>query len=115
MAHLVSPPPRIVISDPPRERGRLPKLEFQRSGWFLLRVVTDVPNTYRFAMTGPYYVEFGGQRRISKQAAEFFLEWVRERARQIAIEDPERKSHVMAYHRAARDFWQDLASKANAE
>ena len=95
--------------------GRLPKLKFEHSGWFLLRVVTDVPETYRFAMTGPYYVEFGGQRRISKRAAQFFLDWVYERARQIAIDDPQRRSAVLAYHRKARDFWQDLLSRANAE
>jgi hypothetical protein len=95
--------------------GRLPKLEFQHSGWFLLRVVTDVPQTYRFAMTGPYYVEFSGQRRISKQAAQFFLDWVYQRARQIAIDDPKKKEGVLAYHRKARDFWQDLLSRANAE
>ena len=56
--------------------GKLPKLQFDRSGWFLIRAVTDVPKTYRFAMTGPYYVEIGYQRRISKSAAQFFLDWV---------------------------------------
>ena len=68
--------------------GTLPKLSFNRSGWFLIRAVTDTPNTYRFAMTAPYYVEIGGQRRISKQAAQFFLDWVIERARQIKLADP---------------------------
>ncbi|MGA2063699.1 MAG: hypothetical protein ABSG86_01960 [Thermoguttaceae bacterium] len=95
--------------------GRLPKLEFQHSGWFLLRVVTDVPQTYRFAITGPWYVEFGGQRRVSKQAARFFLDWVYQRARQIVLDDPLRQSAVLAWHRKARDFWQGLLARANAE
>ena len=47
--------------------GKLPKLTFDRSGWFLIRAVTNVPRTYRFAMTGPYYVEIGYQRRISQE------------------------------------------------
>jgi hypothetical protein len=95
--------------------GRLPKLYFKRSGWFLIRVVTDHPKTYRFAMTAPYYVEIGGQPRISKDAAQFFLDWVYERARQIKIADAEQQRKVLEYHRKARDFWKDLVSKANAE
>ena len=34
-------------------------------------------------MTAPYYVEFGYGRRISKRAAQFFLDWVYQRAKQI--------------------------------
>ena len=56
--------------------GRLPKVRFDRSGWFLVRAVTDLPKTYRFAMTGPYYVEIGATPRISKRSAQFFLDWV---------------------------------------
>ena len=71
-----------------RKTGRLPKLHFKESGWFLIRAVTDLPDTYRFAMTAPYYVEFGDRRRISKRAAQFFLDWVDERARRIELTDP---------------------------
>ncbi len=39
--------------------GRLPPLHFNHSGWFLLRAVAEISDTYRFAMTAPYYVEFG--------------------------------------------------------
>jgi hypothetical protein len=95
--------------------GRLPKLEFKHSGWFLLRVVNDVSQTYRFAMTGPYYVEFAGQRRISKRSAQFFLDWLDQRARQIAPDDPAQPSALSAYQHKARDFWQALLSRANAE
>ena len=95
--------------------GRLPIVHFDRSGWFLLRAVTDSPKTYRFAMTAPYYVEIGGQRRISKTAVQFFLDWVYERARQIKLADPEQQKEVLGWHRRARDYWKDLLSKANAE
>jgi hypothetical protein len=95
--------------------GRLPPLVFDRSGWFLVRAVTDRPKTYRFAMTGPYHVEIGEQPRISRQAAQFFLDWVYERAKQIRIDDPERRRQLLLAHRAARDFWQALVAKANAE
>jgi hypothetical protein len=95
--------------------GQLPKLSFDKSGWFLVRGVTDVAKTYRFAMTGPYYVEVGYQRRVSKQAAQFFLDWENERAQQIKLADPQQQQDVMQSHGQARDFWQDLVSKANAE
>lgn len=95
--------------------GKLPKLRFRQSGWFLLRAVTDLPATYRFAMTGPYFVEIGYERPISKQSAQFFLDWVYERARQIHLDDPAQQREVLLYHRQARDFWQGLLAKANRE
>jgi hypothetical protein len=95
--------------------GKLPKLQFDRSGWFLIRAVTDLPKTYRFAMTGPYYVEIGGQRRISKSAAQFFLDWVDQRAEQIKLAYPQQQREVLDGHRQARTFWQDVLSRANAE
>jgi hypothetical protein len=97
------------------KNGRLPALAFDKSGWFLVRAVADVSKTYRFAMTGPYYVEVGYQRRISKQAVQFFLDWEYERARQIKLADPQQQREVLEFHRQARDFWRELLSKANAE
>jgi hypothetical protein len=95
--------------------GRLPPLHFTHSGWFLLRAVGEISDTYRFAMTGPYYVEFGAKPRISRKSAQFFLDWVYERARQIRIDDPQQRREVMEYHRNARDFWKGLVEKATAE
>jgi hypothetical protein len=95
--------------------GRLPPLRFKRSGWFLLRVVGEIAETYRFAMTAPFYVEFDGKPRISRKSAQFFLDWVYERARQIKIADPQQRREVMEYHRKARDFWKGIVEKANAE
>ena len=95
--------------------GRLPKVRFSRSGWFLIRAVTDVRPTYRFAMTGPYWVEIGYERPISKRSAQFFLDWVYERAKQIELDDPQQRREVFQYHREARDFWQELLSKANRD
>lgn len=95
--------------------GKLPPVKFDRSGWFLVRAVTNAKKTYRFAMTGPYYVEIGYDRRVSRSAVQFFLDWVYERARQIKLSDPSQQREALAWHRKARDFWQDLLSKANAE
>jgi hypothetical protein len=98
-----------------KANGRLPKVEFRESGWMLVRAIASNPKTFRFACTGPVYVEIGGQRRVSKKAAQFFLDWVYERARQIQLADPEQRAAVMKYHRAARDYWQRLVDAANAE
>ena len=97
------------------KEGRLPPLHFKHSGWFLLRVVGEAPETYRFAMTAPYFVEFGGKPRISRKSAQFFLDWDYQRARQIQIADPQQRREVMEYHRKARDFWKGIVEKANAE
>jgi hypothetical protein len=95
--------------------GKLPDLHFDKSGWFLIRATTDLGKTYRFAMTAPYYVEIGYKPRISKKAAQFFLDWVYQRAKQIKLDDAEQQREVMEPHRRARDFWQEMVSKANAE
>jgi hypothetical protein len=95
--------------------GKLPPVKFDKSGWMLVRAVTDNPKTYRFASTGPYYVEIGYERRISKESAKFFLDWVYERARRIMLENPDEQQAVMEYHKQARDFWQKKVDEANAE
>jgi hypothetical protein len=97
------------------ESGRLPMLQFDQSGWFLIRAVTDLSKTYRFAMAAPYYVEFDYEPRISRASAQFFLDWVYQRARQMRIDDPSKHREVLDQHREARDFWRELGNRANAE
>ena len=41
------------------------KISFSRSGWFLVRAIADVAQTFRFASTGPFYVETEGRRSRS--------------------------------------------------
>ncbi len=103
------------LDDWAKQGGKIPPLVFKESGWFLVRAVTNLQTTYRFASSGPYYVEIGYQKRISKGSAKFFLDWVTERARGIKIENPADREQVIGQLRAARDFWQGLMEKANAE
>lgn len=93
--------------------GKLPKIEFSHSGWFLIRAVADVKKTYRFAMTAPYYVEMGEQRRVSKQAAQFFSDWAAQRATEVEV--AKATPGVVECHRKARDYWQKLVNTANAD
>ncbi|MCA9178710.1 MAG: CehA/McbA family metallohydrolase [Planctomycetales bacterium] len=93
--------------------GRLPEVEFDQSGWLLIRAICTTPHTFRFASTGPYYVEIGEQPRISQRDAKFFLDWVVERATRIRLTGAQR-DEVIQYHRAARDYWQQKLDAANA-
>jgi hypothetical protein len=95
--------------------GRLPPVRFTASGWLLIRAVCDVSDTYRYAMTAPYYVEIGDRPRISKASAQFFLDWSNERMSALKLDNPTERESVLKYHRQAVKYWQDMVAKANAE
>ena len=99
---------------PGNNRG-VATLKFQESGWFLVRVITDNSKTFRFASTAPYYVEIGATRRISKASAQFFLDWVRQRAQRVKLTDPVQRQEVLQYHEMAERFWRELLNRANGE
>ncbi len=105
----------VRLDDWKNARGRLPTVKFTRSGWMLVRAVTNNPKTYRFASTGPYYVEIGYERTVSKRSAQFFLDWVFERARRIKLDNADEQAAVLEFHRRARDYWQKKVDEANAE
>ena len=79
---------QVRLDDWAQMGGKLPPVTFDESGWLMIRAATDVPDTYRYAATGPYYVEIGERPRISRASAQFFLDWVNERAGNIKLEDP---------------------------
>lgn len=93
--------------------GRLPPLRFDDSGWFLVRAATDNPRVYQHATTGPYFVESGYSPRISHASVQFFLDWLDELEARERLEKrltEEREARIST----ARDYWNDLFSKANA-
>ena len=97
------------------KNGRLPLIQFQESGWVLVRVVANSEQGYRCAMSGPFYVEIGPDKRlIHKQSAKFFLDWVYDRARQIrqAATNPDELDRRLSPYRDARDFWKALVDQA---
>jgi hypothetical protein len=102
----------------PRRSGSLGTLGFRHSGWFLVRAITDLEHTFRFASSAPFYVEIGAQkRRISRRSAQFFLDWVEERIERVPLklDEPEKLREVLVYHQRAREFWQDKLAGANYE
>jgi hypothetical protein len=92
--------------------GSLPGVEFERSGWMLVRAVTNNTQTYQYAATGPYFVEVDGQPRISRAAAQYFLDWVYQRARQLSEGSDEHRQQLLPRLRVARDFWRDRVERA---
>jgi hypothetical protein len=100
--------------------GSLGRIRFDRSGWFLVRTIAELPETFRFASTGPFHVEIGTEpRRISRASAQFFLDWVRERAGRVAMalegQEPAQRQEVLRHHAAAERFWTDRVARANAD
>ena len=102
------------IADWAAAGGKLPKIVFEQSGWLLIRAACEVPGTYRYAMTAPYYVEIGEEPRISKKSAQFFLDWVNERISGLRRDDLRERETALKYHRQAQAYWQELVSRANA-
>jgi|LSQX01.1.fsa_nt_gb hypothetical protein len=104
----------LSLDDYVERKGNLLPLKFEQSGWFLIRAVSEISHTYRFSITGPYYVQIGSEPHVSRRSAEFFLDWVYERARMIRLDDPEERRQVIDAHRQARDFWQAAVARAAA-
>lgn len=98
------------------QTGHFSPLRFDESGWFLVRAVADVEETYRFGSSGAWYVEVADKpKRVSRRSAEFFLDWAKERAGEIKLDDPVQQAEVIKYHDQAIEFWQDLVEQANAD
>jgi hypothetical protein len=87
-------------------------------GWFLVRAVADVKETFRFASTAPWFVETGAnQQRISRRSAQFFLDWTLERIDRVKakVADESERREVLTWHEKAQTFWQDHVNHANAD
>jgi hypothetical protein len=93
-------------------------IRIERSGWFLVRVLTDVAHTFRFASTAPWYVEVGGRPHpVRRTSCEFFQRWTEERIEQLhqkVVTDSQRQQVLPVFENAAR-FWADRAAAATAE
>ena len=76
------------------------------------------PDAFRFASTSPFYVEIGKtKRRISRQSAKFFLDWVAERAKRVPTKlgDLDKLQELLVHHAAAGKFWKAKLKAANAD
>ena len=93
------------------------EMEVNGAGWFLVRAIADVEDTFRFASTAPWFVATeSGESRISRASAQFFLDWTRERIGRVqaSVADPNRLREVLRPHRKAEAFWLSKVTHANA-
>jgi hypothetical protein len=106
------------LADWTKQKGRLPSLQFDDSGWFLIRAVTTNQRTYQFASTGPYYVEKRGLPRVSRRSVQFFLDWIdaaEARISEMTDLDAQARQALLAEHESARRYFEELLTAANAE
>jgi len=93
-------------------------LQIHQPGWFLVRAIADVENTFRFASTAAWYIESeSAEPRISRTSAQFFLDWVSERIERITtnVADAKERESVLLWHVQAREFWTNRVNAANAD
>ncbi len=104
-----------VRLDEVSKTGHLPPIRFSESGWVLVRAVTDVDKTYRFCSTAPWYVEIADRPRISKKAAQFFLDWLNEREKNLKLTEDAQRRDAQRYFDAARKFWEKRVADATVD
>lgn len=92
--------------------GHFPPVRFDEPGWLLVRVVTDVPSTYRAAFSAPWYVDGSGVRRISRKSVQYFLDRLHALTK---FSEPAQLSSTPAERQRAEMFWNELLKKANAD
>jgi hypothetical protein len=92
-----------------RELRRRPSFTLDRSGWFLVRAITDVTNTFRFASTAPWYAEIAGRPPVvPRDSAQFFVDWCQQRIdilEKRAELSAAQREQVLEPWRVARKFW----------
>ena len=54
-------------------------------------------------------VEIGGERRVSRRATQFFIDWIDQRTAEIDRADAEQQREVIGSYEQARAFFKGLA------
>jgi hypothetical protein len=98
---------QVRLDELAQRAGRLPPVEFDGSGWFLIRAVTNSQQYYQFASSGPYYVESNYKPRISRASVQYFIDWLDAAAKEFADSEA-----TLAEIESARPFWNELLAKA---
>ena len=95
-------------------RGEFPSLEIDRSGWLVIRVVTERQTGYCFATTAPFYFEFDGKPRVSRRAVLFFQHWLKACAKDLESK-PDELQRYGPWLDQAEVFWQSRLHESNSE
>ncbi|HAC92908.1 MAG TPA: hypothetical protein DCF63_20095 [Planctomycetaceae bacterium] len=106
---------RAALDNSLPQPGRIPLLKMTQSGWLIIRVVAGNEDTYRLAMTAPFYFEIAGQRRVSKQAVSYFQRWLEQSGREVQKLSPQERSAHQPFLSAAERFWQTQSGLASSD
>jgi hypothetical protein len=94
--------------------GRFPPVTFHESGWCVIRARCDHPQTCRLTLSAPWFVEIGGKPRTSRSSAEFFRDWLEERAASLKVADAAERTVIDAELESARAFWRKAIDDATS-
>ncbi len=86
--------------------GRIPELTVNESGWVIVRVVTQYQPHFRAAMSAPWYIEFEGKRRVTREAVAYFQEWQAEYEKRLTKLPADEIARHAPCIRTSRSFWQ---------
>ncbi len=95
--------------------GTIPALKIDRSGWVMVRVVTEYEDHFRAAMSAPWYIHFDDTPRISRKAVEFFGKWLGDCETELKKLPTQRLAPHIEPVKIARVFWQQRLQSANAD
>ena len=91
-----------------RAKPLTPSVGVQKSGWFLVRAIADLTNTFRFASTAPWCIQINNQPpTVPRESAQFFLDWSRQRIERLSstnLTDLQREE-VLGPWKQAEQFW----------
>ena len=96
------------------KRGEFPPIEIDRSGWLVIRVVTEHNKGYRYATTAPFYFVFDSKPRISKKAVSFFQRWQKSAEANLA-ESPDERTKYEPWITRSNTFWESRLRDSNAD
>ncbi|MEL6105107.1 MAG: hypothetical protein AAFU85_03690 [Planctomycetota bacterium] len=95
-----------------RAGGVIPAIEAKESGWIVIRVLTLHEEHYRAAVSAPWWIEFDGRRRVSKESVQFFTDWLADSEARLRKLPPPELAKYVPYVQAARRFWSERESMA---
>lgn len=96
------------------KKGEFPTIEITKSGWLVVRVVTENTNGYRFATTAPFYFVFDGNPRVSRKAVTFFQRWQSAALKHLS-ESPSQLQLYAPWISNANQFWESRLSECTCE
>ena len=96
------------------KRGEFPPIEIDKSGWLVIRVVTENTKGYRYATTAPFYFVFDRTPRVSKKGVSFFRQW-HEAAKANLAESPNQLKIYQQWIDRSNSFWESRMKDCNAE